>query len=113
VSGRTVREEGTDRSKMLPNLQCCTEKNGPSVMDPRTVRLVTDRPTLKREALKNPHEHEEQLGYQAPRERSAVTSRTVRGDLADGPPGANQHSRGTRETTSNFQSMDLLNRWTD
>jgi hypothetical protein len=77
VSGQTVREEGTDRSKMLPNLQCCTEKNGPSVMDPRTVRLVTDRPTLKREALKNPHEHEEQLGYQAPRERSAVTSRTV------------------------------------
>jgi hypothetical protein len=33
----------------------------------------------------NPQEHEEQLGCQAPRGWSAVTSWTVRGYLADGP----------------------------
>jgi hypothetical protein len=40
---------------------------------------------MEREALKNPQEHEEQLSCQAPHGQSAVTSRTVRGYLADGP----------------------------
>jgi hypothetical protein len=87
---RTVRN-------CYPNLQYCTEKNGPSVMDPRTVRhSSTDRPQtsctknpptkwIERKALKNSHEHEEQSGCQAPRRRSAVTSRTVRDYLVDGP----------------------------
>jgi hypothetical protein len=74
--GLSARRAQTVRN-CYPNLQYCTEKNEPSVMDPRTVRLVTDRPTLvrtvrklhapknpptkwiEREALKNPHEHEE------------------------------------------------------
>jgi hypothetical protein len=37
------------------------------------------------------------------------TSRTVSGDLADGPRGANQHSRETGQSTSNFRSTDLPN----
>jgi hypothetical protein len=132
VSGRTVHEEGTDRPKMLlepPVLhrEKRTVRDGPADRLPhhgpsdtlvRTVRKLhapKNPPTkwIEREALKNPHEHEEQLGCQAPRGRSTVTSRTVRGYLTNGPPGTNQHSRGTRETTSNFQSMDLLNRCTD
>jgi hypothetical protein len=43
--GLSARRARTVR-KCCPNLQYYTEKNGPSVMDPRTVRLVTDRPTL-------------------------------------------------------------------
>jgi hypothetical protein len=42
--GLSARRARTVR-KSYPNLQYCTEKNRPSVMDPRTVRLVTDRPT--------------------------------------------------------------------
>jgi hypothetical protein len=43
--GLSARRTRTVRN-CSPNLQYYTEKNGPSVMDPRTVRLVTDRPTL-------------------------------------------------------------------
>jgi hypothetical protein len=43
--GLTARRAQTVRN-CYPNLQYCTEKNGPSVMDPQTARLVTDRPTL-------------------------------------------------------------------
>jgi hypothetical protein len=48
-------------------------------MDRPQTSFTKNPPTkwIEREALKNPHEHEEQLGCQAPRERSAVTSRTV------------------------------------
>jgi hypothetical protein len=58
ASSRTVRHSSTDR----PQTSCT--KNPPTKW-------------IEREALKNPQEHEEQLGCQAPRERSAVTSRTV------------------------------------
>jgi hypothetical protein len=40
---------------------------------------------IEREVLKNPHEHEEHLGCQAPRGRSAVTSQTILGYLAGSP----------------------------
>jgi hypothetical protein len=43
--GLSARRARTVRN-CYPNLQYCIEKNGPSVIDPRTVRLVTDRPTL-------------------------------------------------------------------
>jgi hypothetical protein len=58
---RTVRKHRADRPRGLgglsawlqrtvrkepPNLQYWTLHNGPSVMGPRTVRLVTDHPTL-------------------------------------------------------------------
>jgi hypothetical protein len=66
ASSRTIRHSSTDR----PQTSC--------TKNPPTKRI-------EREALKNLHEHEEQLGCQAPRGRSAVTSRTVRGYLADGP----------------------------
>jgi hypothetical protein len=107
---RTIREEGTDHPKMLPEPPVLHRENrivpdGPADRPPRhgpsassrTVRhSSTDRlqtsctknPPTKRieiKALKNSHEHEEQPGCQAPRGRSAVTSLTVRGDLADGP----------------------------
>jgi hypothetical protein len=89
---RTVREEGTDRPKMLPeppvlHREKRTVRDGPADRPPhhgpsassRTVRhSSTDRPQtsctknpptkwIEREALKNAHEHEEQLGCQAPR----------------------------------------------
>jgi hypothetical protein len=115
VSGRTVREEGADCPKLLHELPVVhrekrTVRDGPADRPPRhgPSSTSTDRPQtlctklpptkwIERKALKNSHEHEEQLGCQTPRGRSAVTSRTVRGDLADGPLGANQHSRETEK----------------
>jgi hypothetical protein len=43
---RTIREEGTDHQKLLPEPPVVHQENGPSVMDPRTIRLITDRLTL-------------------------------------------------------------------
>jgi hypothetical protein len=90
ASSRTVRHSSTDR----PQTSC--------TKNPPTKRI-------ERKVLKNSHEHKEQPGCQAPRGQSVTTLRTVRGDLADGPPGANQHSRGTWETTSNYRLTDLPN----
>jgi hypothetical protein len=42
----TIRELRRTVRKTFPNLQYCTLNNGPSVLGPRTVRPVTDRPTL-------------------------------------------------------------------
>jgi hypothetical protein len=93
---QTVREEGTDHPKMLPEPPVlhrekrtirdgptdCPPRHGPSDTLVRTVRKLDAPKThrqkrIERKALKNPHEHEEQLGCQAPRGWSA-TSRTVR-----------------------------------
>jgi hypothetical protein len=103
VSGRTVREEGADCSrvgadcpKLLPEPPVvhqekrtvhdgpadCPPHHGPSGTLVRTVRKLhgtKNLPTkwIERKVIKNSHEHEEQLGCQAPHGRSAVTSRTV------------------------------------
>jgi hypothetical protein len=93
--GLSARRARTVRN-CYPNLQYCTKKNRPSVMDPRTVRLVTDRPTLKYGPSANfmhqkPTEKmDRKRGAQEPariRRTSGLsgTSRTIRGDLADGP----------------------------
>jgi hypothetical protein len=37
---------GVDRPKLLPEPPAVHRENRPSVMDPRTVRLVMDRPAL-------------------------------------------------------------------
>jgi hypothetical protein len=118
---RTVREEGTDRPKLLPEPPVMhrekrtvhdgpadhPSRHRPSGTLVRTVRKlhapkIHRLKRIERMALKNSHEHEEQPGCQAPRGRSAVTSRTVH-------QVRNQHSRETRETTSNFRSTDLPN----
>jgi hypothetical protein len=122
---RTVREEATDRPKMLPeppllHREKWTVRDRPADHPPRHGPSDTLVRTVRK--LHAPKTHTDKMdrkrGAQEPARtrktaRLSGTSRTVRGDLADGPPGANQHSRGTRETTSNFQSIDLLNRWTD
>jgi hypothetical protein len=94
---RTVRHSSTDR----PQTSCT--KNPPTKW-------------IERKALKNSHEHEEQSGCQAPRRRSAVTSRTVRDYLVDGPRWPRERSTicesaqlRNRETTSNLRSTDLPN----
>jgi hypothetical protein len=87
-------------------------------MNPRTVRLITDRPTLqygpstnfmhqkstdKKDRMKDAQE----LVQTRRIDGLSGTSRTVRSDLTDSLPGAKQHSRVARKTTSTFRSMDL------
>jgi hypothetical protein len=44
---------------------------------------------------------------------STTGSRTVHHGLADRPPLTQKQKRELHKNNSNFQSMDLLNRWTD
>jgi hypothetical protein len=103
ASSQTVWHSSTDRphsSTDRPKTSCnkTHQQNGSKERHSRTrknsfaVRHLTD-------------------GLRWPRGWSAATSWMVRGYLADGPPGANQHSRVTRETTSNFRSTDLQTTW--
>jgi hypothetical protein len=85
--GLSARRERTVRN-CYPNLQYCTEKNGLSVMDPRTVRLVTDRLTLVRTVRKlhapNTHRQNESKERRSRTRKNTKNSWAVR-HLADGP----------------------------
>jgi hypothetical protein len=123
VSGPTVREEGTDRPKLLPeppvlHREKWTVRDGPADRTPchgpsgtlvRTVRKLhapkihrqngsKERRSRTRTNTKNNRAVRHLAdGPRRPRGRSVTTSWTVRDDLADGPPYANQHNRETEK----------------
>jgi hypothetical protein len=129
---RTVHEGVADHpattrrlsEKALRTNRAAPWKIGLSMIEPRTVRtenLLADCPRVSRgpssnhvqNRNRNPIDRRMNLWRTRWTREEQPRMRTVRHELVDRPPLTQKQGRELHKNNSNFQSMDLLNRWTD